>query len=61
MCYFFVYMKVNLDLKLLKYTKVVNEKATLNSSGLMGTLMKEWFILALHPYPFLTGNQIKFI
>lgn len=54
-CYFFVYQKAHFELTLLKCTNVVNDKSTLLSSNLLSSLLKEWLILSLHPYPFLTG------
>lgn len=57
-CCFFIYMREKNKLELRKLAGILDKKATLRRPEYLKTMIWEWFVLCLHPYPFLVGIKV---
>lgn len=58
-CWIIVLMRETLHLQLMKDQGVINKRSSLKSSGRIGTILRDIFVLSLHPYPFFVGKKTK--
>ena len=57
-CCFFIYMREKIKLELKKLAGILDKKASLTRPEYLKAMLLEWFVLCLHPYPFLVGIKI---